>query len=313
MEKYFIDDPFKKLWPESGEYYFTWDEDSIVQINYSETNYRAPGATQQYHPTVIAAYALSQLNMFVDSGDEQFKKVFLRCADWLVANLADRDGFAAWNFNFGWESPGYKCKAPWISSMTQGIGMSALVRAWELTNDRGYIAAADRALSAFEVPISLGGLLRIDKHGDPWYEGVPSPIGAQILNEALFALIGLYEMHRRTGNSKEWELFDRGIAAIKKHLKDFDLNLLLFKWSRYDNKLLFYSGEKYHDIHIHQLKWLYEVTGDDVLARHFWKWQGWQSKCSSKKGRLTSKYIFELLWNLIYGRFLTFYTKYLQR
>lgn len=312
MEKYFIDDPFQKLWP-GGEYYFTTGEDGIIQINYPQTNYRAPGVSLQYHPTVISVYALSQFNMFVDGGDEQLRESFLKYADWLADNLADRDSFAAWNFSFNWESPGYKAHAPFISSMTQGMGISVLVRAWELTSQERYITAAERALPAFEVPVSQGGLLRVDKQGDAWYEGIPSPIGAQILNEVLFALIGLYEMHRGTGNSKAGELFDRGIATLKKHLKDFDLNLLLFKWSRYDNKLLFYSGDKYHDIQKEQVKWLYQVTGDDIFSRHYQKWEGWQRKYNSKKGRFTAKHLFELMWFMVYQKFLRFYTKHLQR
>lgn len=310
-EKYFIDEPFTRLWP-GGEYYFTTGEDGIIQINYPQKNYRAPGVGLQYHPTAISAYALSQFNIFVDSGDEKSKVLFLKYADWLVDNLAKRNGFAAWNFSFNWKSPGYKCNEPFISSMSQGMGISALVRAWELTSDPRYITTAGRALSAFEVPVSRGGLLRVSKQGDTWYEGIPSPIGAQILNEVLFALIGLYEMHHNTGSIKAQELFERGIATLRKHLKDFDLNLLFFKWSRYDNKLLFYSGDKYHDIQTEQVKWLYQVTGDDVFAHYYQKWEGWQRKYDSKS-RFAAKRLFELIYSLVYSRLLGFYIKYLQR
>ena len=99
MEKYFIDDPFKKVWP-GGEYDFTMDEEGIIQINYPQSNYMAPGVGRQYHPTVIAIYALSQFNKSVDSGDEEFKRCFLQYADWLVDNLVEGDDFAAWNLNF---------------------------------------------------------------------------------------------------------------------------------------------------------------------------------------------------------------------
>jgi heparosan-N-sulfate-glucuronate 5-epimerase len=310
-EKYLIDDPFSRLWPR-GEYYFTTGEDGIIQINYSETNPHAPDVTKQYHPTAISAYALSQFNMFLDSGDERLKNSFLKYADWLVDNLVDRGSFAAWNFNFNWESPGYKCKLPWISSMTQGLGISVLVRAWELTSQESYITAAERALSAFEVHVSRGGLLRTNKQGDIWYKGAPSPIGSEILNEVLFALIGLHEMHQRTGNSRAGELFDRGVDTLRKRLKDFNLNLLFFKWSRYDNKLLFYSGNKYHGIQTEQVKWLYQVTSDDIFAYYYQKWEGWQSKYDSK-GRFTAKHLFELIYSLFYSRLLSFYTKYLQR
>lgn len=312
MEKYFIDDPFNKIWPKPWvNYYFTQGSDGIIQINYPETNYRAAGISQQYHATIISVYALSQFNMFLDSGDKQFKETFLTYTDWLVDNLADMDGFAAWNFNFVWKAPGYKCKPPWISSMTQGMGISALLRASELTGDPKYLSAADSALSAFKVPISRGGLLRVDKHGDTWYEGIPSPIGAQILNEALFALIGLYEMYQSTGNTKAGELFNRGLSTVRKHLKDFDLNLLFFKWSRYDNKLIFYSGDKYHEVHLQQLRWLSDAVGDDLLAQYYEKWKSWQNRYTSKGGS-HAKYLFGFLWFRFYTKYLKFYTKHLQ-
>lgn len=308
LGKYFDDKPFG---PRSDAPYYTKDEDGIIQINYPETNRMAPGAGQQYHPTLISTYALSQFNMFMDNGDEHSKRLFLKYADWLVDNLYDRDGFAAWNFNFAWKTPGYKCKAPWISSMAQGMGCSVLARAWELTGDARYIATADRALSAFEVPVSRGGLLRVDKQGDAWYEGTPSPIGAQVLNEVLFSLIGLYELHLSTGNIKAGELFHRGITTVRKHLKDFDLNLLFFKWSRYDNRLLFYSGDKYHDVQTEQLKWLSQAIGDDLLDFHYKKWKDWQKKYNSRK-HFSSKLLFQQILRG-YGIFLRFYTKYLQR
>jgi hypothetical protein len=310
MEKYFIDDAFKTIWPSRQNYYFTKGEDGIIQINYPVTNKNAPNVGLQYHPTIIAAYALSQFNMFIESRDTQLKKNFLKYTDWLVGNLIDRDRFAAWNFNFNWESPGYKCKAPWISSMTQGMGISALVRAWELTGNSKYITAAERALTAFEVPISSGGLLRTNKKGDTWYEGTPSLIGAQVLNQVLFSLIGLYEMKRSTGNIKAEELFDRGIVTIRKHLRDFDFNLLFFKWSKYDNRLLFGPDPKYSEIQIKQLKWLSEVIGDDLLASHYKKWEDWHSKYSSRR---LIRWLFGHIWSVYVRSFLRFYTKYLQR
>lgn len=310
MEKYFINNAFKTIWPSVKNYYFTEGEDGIIQINYPETNKNAPGVSSQYHPTTISAYALSQFNMFIDSGDAQFKKCFLKYADWLVGNLIDRESFAAWNFNFNWKAPGYKCKAPWISSMTQGMGISVLVRAWELTGTQRYMAAADRVLSAFEVPVSRGGLLYTNRRGDIWYEGAPSPIGAQVLNQVLFGLIGLYEMNRSTGNIKAGELFDRGIVTIRKHLKDFDFNLLFFKWSRYDNRLLFGPDPKYSKIQVEQLKWLSETIGDDLLASYYKKWEDWHREYSSR--RLT-RWLFGHIWSVYVRFFLRFYTRYLQR
>ena len=275
--KYFLDNPLGKLWPESPSYSFTFDDNGIILINYPETNRLAPGVKERYHPTVIASYALYLYNQYATDN-------FLKYADWLVTNLISMNGFYAWPFDFEWNAPNYHCTPPWISSMTQGMGLSVLIRAYELTSDPKYSTALDKALTAFEAPISEGGLLRITD-GDTWYEGIPSQNGTQILNEALFALIGLHE-------AEAIELFDKGLATVKKHLKDFDLNLWLFKWSKYDNKRLSYSGDKYHDVHIQQLKWLLEIFEyeDYLLFKTAFKWQRWQNT------NHYTKRIFGLMW-----------------
>lgn len=194
--------------------------------------------------------------------------------------------------------------------MTQGMGISALVRAWGLTSKPRYIAAADRALSAFEVPVSHGGLLRTNKRGDTWYEGTPSLIGGQVLNQVLFGLIGLYEMYRSTGNIRAGELFDHGIATIRRHLKDFDFNLLFFKWCKYDNRLLFGPDSKYSKIQIEQLKWISEAIGDDLLASHYKKWEDWDKEFSSRR---LPRLLFGRIWSIYVRYFLKYYTKYFQR
>jgi len=244
----------------------------------------ASGVKERYHPTAISAYALYLYNQYATDN-------FLKYANWLVDNLVEINGFYAWAFDFSWRAIGYKCDPPWISSMTQGMDISVLVRAYELTNNDRYLTAIDKALTAFEVPVSEKGLLRfID--GDVWYEGTPSPTGTQVLNEVLFALIGLHE-------ASATELFNQGFATIKKHLKDFDLNLPFFKWSRYDNGLLFYSGNKYHEIHIQQLKWLHIETGDYLLLDTAFKWQKWQRDYNRY-----IRFIFTTIWSKLYIKYL---------
>jgi len=244
----------------------------------------AGGVKERYHPTAISAYALYLYNQCAIDN-------FLKYADWLVDNLVKINSFYAWAFDFRWRAIGYECDPPWISSMTQGMGISVLVRAYELTTDKKYLTAIDKALTAFEAPVTEKGLLRII-NSDVWYEGTPSPTGTQVLNEVLFALIGLHE-------ASATELFNQGFATIKKHLKDFDLNLLFFKWSRYDNGLLFYSGDKYHEIHIKQLKWLSVELPAYLLGKTAFKWDRWQRDYN----RYT-KFIFTTIWSKFYIKYL---------
>ena len=308
--KYYTQDAFRRLWP-GGPYSFDTDEAGIIRISYPQSNYRSPGSQQQYHPTIIAGRALGDFNRYYDSGDTEVRARFLKYADWLVESLHERDGYAAWDLPFDWVSPGYLCRAPWICSLTYGYAQSALIRAAEVSGKGVYMEAAERSLTAFHVPIDRGGLLRTTEDGDTWYEGIPSPIGAQIFNEVLFCLIGLYEMHVHGGNAEAGELFERGIATVRRRVRDFDLNLGFFKWSRYDDKLLFYAGEKYHDVQTEQLGWLAEQLDDELFARYHERWRDCQRRYAD--GRFSRKWLFKIFWSKVYGRYLRFYVKHVQK
>lgn len=310
IPRYFLDDALGTIWP-GGQYSFSVDAEGILRVSYPGRNYQAPGVADAYHPTVVSAHALSQFNRHAACANEQARQSFIRHADWLVRNLRSFDGFHAWAFDFRWRSPGYRCNPPWISSMTQGMGLSVLVRSWQLTGDQEHIAAAERALLAFQIPISKGGLRRDEPPGDVWYEGTPSPIGAQVLNEVLFALIGLWEMHQVTQNPRCRQLFDDGVDTVRRHLNDFDLHTFLVKWSRYDNKLLFYSGDKYHRIQMEQLRWLHEATQDAVIGEHFEKWRRWTDTYGKSPPSLRKRF-FLLAW-ILYATLLNLYTKFTQR
>lgn len=295
FKKYFIESIFEKMFPSTNEYNTNINKNGIILIDYVAHN-----LGKRYNPAAIALYALSQYNMFVDTGKDQYKESFLNHANWLVDNLIDKGKFGVWHYDFRWITPGYVCSPPWISSMAQGLGISVLIRACEMTKNEKYLEIAKKALVSFEVPISEGGVLYIDKKGDVWYEEYACKKGAQVLNGVIFALIGVYEMYECNNDKNAKEIFDKGVQTLKRRLGDFNLNLLFFKWSKYDNKFLIYSGQKYHDTHIKQMKWLYDNTEEKLFYKYQKKWADYTGKYS---GRYIS--IFNLLYNY-YVRFLKF-------
>ena len=266
MSKYFLDKPFETLWPEK-EYPYRMDT----------------------HPTVRCAKALSAYN----KGDnDEFEKH----VDWLLTGPADGGcrnvNTGAWEAKFLWDkrSAGYYAKPPWMSSMTQGMALSVMVRANELFGigtAGAYRRAIVEGLKPFDSPVEEGGLLRYDQQGDIWYEGIPSPEGYQILNEFMFSLIGLYEVGARG-------LFNDGMQTLEKHLPNFDLNYLFFRWSKYDNGHHCYSQVKYHRVHIKQLRWLAQKTGSRICAEYAKKWDKWEKTYINSRG----KYIFLRIWKL---------------
>lgn len=230
------------------------------------------GLHQEYNPTMIGLYALSMYNLYSKTSKKTYSDEFFRHADFLVKTLSENRNFGVWLVKFHWIAPCYLCIPPWTSGLSQGLGLSMMTRAWILSGDKKYLNAAQKALLSFEVPVSKGGVLTVDKNGFWWYDEYACTKSANVLNGLLFALIGIYEFYDSIRDSKALFLFNKGLETTKNYLKKFDLNGFIFKWSRYDDKLFIYSGSKYHHWHVKQLMELYKFTGDETLLRWAKKW-----------------------------------------
>src|SRR5262249_17821476 len=94
--------------------------------------YRATGAV--HWPAYIAWYGMVHLGHYLRRGDEEHLGIFLKQAAWLEKNAVVRnDAAVVWPMNFDYPAGAITLKAPWISAYTQGLVISALVRAWRLT------------------------------------------------------------------------------------------------------------------------------------------------------------------------------------
>jgi len=240
LDNYFLADPLALFWPYKPEDYW-YDIDT--------------------HPTVQCAKALSAYN----KGD---KAEFLKGVNWLIEN---QNGGGAWYPPFNYKIAGFEAKVPWISCMTQGMGLSVLTRALEYiefeAQPRYLSMAHHNALKPFETRIEDGGLILCTGKNNfyKWYQSVPSKRGYHILNEYLFGLIGLVEA---TG---ELSITDK--ITLEENLHQFDLNLPYFKWSRYDNCYHFFAPAMYHRVMIQQLEWLAEKIDSQVCKAHAEKWR----------------------------------------
>ncbi|GFS06154.1 D-glucuronyl C5-epimerase [Elysia marginata] len=83
----------------------------------------------------------------------------------------------------------------WYSAMGQGQAMSALVRAYNLTGDRKYLVAAERALYLFTLGSEEGGVRARFMGQLDWYEEYPTvPTSSFVLNGFIFSMMGLYDV-----------------------------------------------------------------------------------------------------------------------
>jgi len=178
--------------------------------------------------------------------------------------------------------PEYKIFEPWPSAFSQSRGISILLRGYQLTNQKEYLAVATQALKIFDVSSSEGGVTTFTEHG-PFYEEYPAPFPTMVLDGMLFALCGLYDfirVQRRLAvknNKRAQRLFDDGIQCVKKSLPQYDLNF----WIRYN-----YCREPFYPevdpatigylrLVVTQLKLFYDLTGEKELRHYAEKWRSY--------------------------------------
>ncbi len=249
--------------------------------------YAAP-LGKQYTPTQIAQAALEYYDRWLIDKDPKLaasdKAAFLIQIDWLLKNQL-RDG--RWLFNFKWGH----MKPPWWSAMTEGVAMSALLRAYSITGDPYCLSAITKARTTFErdrdhdhgvaTPVPVGSKTYIV------YEEYLGSYGApNVLNGWIFSMVGLYEaatyLHDDVAMA-DLTAPDRGFAALKVLLPYYDAGT----WTHYyiTTPGTLQRGRLqtvlYHKLVIGQLMYLTKITGDPFFTKWATKFQGYLNACNA--------------------------------
>jgi heparosan-N-sulfate-glucuronate 5-epimerase len=220
---------------------------------------------RQYNPIAIAHYGLARFNRWCERGDRGDRTAWLAVSRWLVANLQpNAHGVPVWFHHFDWP---YRqlLQAPWYSGLAQGNGVSMLIRAAMATGDDVFADAAHRAFQSLESPVSRGGVMVTDAHGDVWIEEYIVDPPSHILNGFIWALWGVHDYaqwSRRSGASALWNAC---VRTLEERLDDFDTGW----WSLYEapntgRPML--ASLYYHRLHAVQLRVLHDLTGIEAFA-----------------------------------------------
>jgi hypothetical protein len=264
------------------------DENGVMMYDYGG------GIGIVYNPKVVAIEGLRYYHNFYYMGDTQAKKYFLNTANWLVKNAYVKDGgnFSLWEYDFEWMHYG-GVVPPYASGLAQAEGAELLAKAYQVTGDQKYLQAAKQAIAALLVDIDDGGVSSIDQtNGD--VNGSNSSLFIQILakpgiqetyvlNGHTGALLHTWRYYNVTGDPNAIPILREGINYLKEHLKDFDKG----DWSYYD-KLGTVASDSYHEGHIKQLNYLYEITGEPILKEYSTKFAEYSDDRSQKYGTTIS-------------------------
>ncbi len=247
---------------------------------------------ESYHPTVICLFALAAFSWMNKKkiSDELLKKQFLIQADWLVNNQKKLIHGTGWELYYDIDE--YSLKSPWISALTQGVGISVLCRAFKINKKEIYISAAENALIPFQYGVVEGGLLN---HFEDIliFEEYPSKRANATLNGFIFALLGINDLYLINHNNFAKELFKSGIESLKKLIEYFDMGY----WSQYN--LYNFPSEypasyHYHILHIEQMKVLYFLTQDNVFLDYYWRWKSYSNNFHKKNKALIRRIMIDI-------------------
>lgn len=252
----------------------------------------------EYSLESITAYALKNMEDYMDVG---CREKVLNQVNWLVDNIKD----GVWQQNY--KLPYYKLKMPWVDGMGQGLAMSALIRAYQLTAKQEYLNVAKQAFTPFEKQIKDGGNLFIDKKRKTWIEECPSIPAPHILSGFIYALFGVYDLYEIKLHKGACELWHNGVETLERNICRYDLGF----WSKH-NLIDEHPAEfGYHEIHIEQLKALYKLSEKKKFKEYANKFEDYnkssfcRNKANIKRGLahvkkhglgITKKYIERKRW-----------------
>jgi heparosan-N-sulfate-glucuronate 5-epimerase len=188
-----------------------------------------------------------------------------------------RDG--AWEQRFDLPHT-YDLKAPWISAMAQGEAASLMVRLHAVTGEERYADAARRAVRTMSVPMAEGGAsARVD--GRPFPQEYPTTPSSHVLNGALFAIWGWYDVALALGDADAGREFEEAVDTLALNLHRWDTG----SWSRYDlypHRVRNWASLAYHELHVNQLRAMHALSPRPELAATA---DRWEAHAGSKAGR----------------------------
>ena len=245
-----------------------FDEDSILMFDYGDP------IGVKYNPAYISWWALLNLKSYFSTRGGKNLDNFRFQVAWLLKNQKEGKGKSAiWTYDFDWHEGETFLKAPWISSMSQGLTISCLIRAYRLKRDNRLLETAYRASKVFELEIEDGGV-RTTENGVVFYEEYPAFPIVRIFDGFVFGLLGLYDLYEETKDNHIKRLFDDGVEGVRSYLRNWNYRNI---WSFYGNHG-FLSPPEYHKLNTVLLGVLFRISHDPTFEG---VWNAWDNE---KKG-----------------------------
>ena len=167
-------------------------------------------------------------------------------------------------------------KAPWSSAMAQGQVISLFSRMYHISKDKTYLAAAQLAMKPLTIDVKDGGLCA-DFFGHPYYEEYPTIPASYTLNGFMFTLIGLHDLYSISNDKQAKQLYNDGVETLGYCLPFYDsTGISLYHLGHLTEKNLpLHTSEKYHNIHVAQLKIINQFENNATFMYYSERWENY--------------------------------------
>jgi heparosan-N-sulfate-glucuronate 5-epimerase len=228
------------------------------------------GPSRCYHPIHISQYALHLYRLWHAGGDPSVRADFLAQATWLRDHQQSGAVDGSYRFDFPWSK--YGAGAGWSSAMAQGEAISVLLRAERVKPSAGYADAALRAANPFFYDVDGGGVAWRDAD-DLFFEEIANRHAPHVLNGCIYALWGLWELWKQTGDPAQERLVEACADTLRRWLPSYDTGW----WTLY-SRMRSASGRphvatlKYHQFHIAQMRVLAKMFDEPSFDEAARRW-----------------------------------------
>ena len=237
--------------------YYRISEDGALETNYGE---RYDNAGWRYSPVAASQFCYTAYNEYILTSNETLKMHVIQQSEGLLSRSEQNGDGLLWRYNFSQATFG--AEPGWISGMAQGLAMACFSGAYLITKNQTFADAAYRAYLGLNASFGDNGT-RIDLTEDAvFFEEVAGKGSepSQILNGMIYALGGLWLSNEASQNEEYITSLEKGIAGVKILLDNYDPG----GSSLYDlgPKRIARLGTNYNLVHVAQMQWLYDLTGD---------------------------------------------------
>lgn len=220
------------------------------------------------NPVTVSHWALQNWSWWLRDQQPEHLAPVIKAADWLLGRQRE-DG--AWEYYFDFNALGVPMVAPWISAMTQGMGISVLVRAHEATGEQRYLDAALLALQPFSKSVEDGGVAST-WNGRLWYEEYPGAQSQHVLNGFEFSLLGLHDLASQSSDAQR--LWDAGISSLIARVGVFDAPAARSQYyAALGGGHILVTGSGYPHEHAVLTRTLADLTGAQNLKDYAARWE----------------------------------------